>query len=73
MLKLKDLLPTTGYVHGGCSPVGMKKRFPTFLHESARNFESILLSAGRIGAQVEISPDELAKAVSYSFADLVSD
>ena len=73
MLKLKDLLPTAGYVHGGCSPVGMKKRFPTFLHESARNFESILLSAGRIGAQVEISPGELAKAVSYSFADLVSD
>lgn len=71
MVKSKDLLSLTGYVHGGCSPIGMKKPFPTILHESARAFDAILFSAGRIGAQVEVSPDDLKRMVNYRFADLI--
>ena len=70
MVKSKDLLSLTGYVHGGCSPIGMKKPFPTTLHESARAFDAILFSAGRIGAQVEVSPEDLKRMVNYRFADL---
>ena len=55
MIKSKELLPLTGYIHGGCSPIGMKKPFTTFLHESAQNFETILFSAGKIGYQVEVA------------------
>jgi len=54
MIKQKDLLPLTGYVHGGCSPIGMKKRFPIFLHETAKDFERIYVSAGKVGYQVEL-------------------
>ena len=71
MIKQKDLLPLTGYVHGGCSPIGMKKRFPTFLHETARDFERIYVSAGKVGYQVELSPDDLVKIVGCKFADVV--
>lgn len=71
MIKQKELLPLTGYIHGGCSPVGMKKPFPTFVHESARGYETICVSAGKVGAQIELSPEDLAKAVPYRFADLV--
>ena len=71
MVKSKDLLSLTGYVHGGCSPIGMKKPFPTTLHESARAFDAILFSAGRIGAQVEVSPEDLKRMVNYRFADLI--
>ena len=71
MVKSKDLLSLTGYVHGGCSPIGMKKPFPTILHESARAFDAILFSAGRIGAQVEVSPEDLKRMVNYRFADLI--
>ena len=71
MIKQKDLLPLTGYVHGGCSPIGMKKRFPTFLHETAKNFERIYVSAGKVGYQVELSPDDLVKIVGCKFADVV--
>ncbi len=68
MLRQAELLPLTGYVHGGCSPVGMKKLFPTFLDESARSLERILVSAGKIGFQVELSPADLCALVKGRFA-----
>ena len=71
MLKSKDLLPLTGYVHGGCSPVGMKKQFVTTIHSSAQNFETILFSAGKIGHQLEVSLSDLSRALQFSFADIV--
>ncbi len=72
MIKQKELLPLTGYVHGGCSPVGMKKAFPTFVHETAAALERIYVSAGRVGAQIELSPADLEKVVSCVFADLAA-
>lgn len=71
MIRQKDLLPLTGYVHGGCSPVGMKKAFPTFVHETAAGLERVYVSAGRVGAQIELSPADLGKVVACTFADLV--
>ena len=70
MLKSKELLPLTGYVHGGCSPLGMKKNFPTVIDLSAQNFETIIFSAGKIGFQVEVSLTDLPKALNFSLADL---
>lgn len=70
MLKSKDLLPLTGYIHGGCSPIGMKKRFTTVLDSTALDFENIIFSAGKIGYQVEMSPDDLKKLIPVSFAAL---
>lgn len=70
MIKSKELLGLTGYIHGGCSPIGMKKAFPTFLDESAKQFETIIFSAGKIGHQVEVTPDDLQKIVRLRFADL---
>ena len=70
MLKARDLLPLTGYVHGGCSPIGMKKAFPTFIDSSAEVKDTIVFSAGRIGRQVELSPDDLNKVVNFTFASL---
>lgn len=70
MVKSKDLLKLTGYIHGGCSPIGMKKLFTTTVHETAQSFPSILFSAGKIGYQVEISAQELASMIPISFADL---
>ena len=64
-LKSKELLPLTGYIHGGCSPIGMKKFFPTTIDESAKNFETIIFSAGKIGYQVEVSLDELKKVIRF--------
>lgn len=73
MLLSRLLLPLTGYVHGGCSPVGMKKQFPTFIDESAVLLESIFVSGGRIGLQIKISPDDLAGAVEAKFTALCSE
>ena len=70
MLKSKELLPLTGYVHGGCSPIGMKKAFKTFIDKSAENRDIIIFSAGKIGYQVEMDPKELEKFVPVSFAAL---
>ncbi len=61
LLKSKDLLHTVGYIHGGCSPIGMKKSFPTTIHISAQSFETIIFSAGKIGYQIELSLDNLEK------------
>ena len=71
MVKSKELLPLTGYVHGGCSPIGMKKPFPTFFHESAAEFPTIMFSAGKIGYQVELPLEALAGFLPYSLKDLV--
>ena len=68
MLPSKELLPLTGYVHGGCSPVGMKKQFSTVLDESVENLDTIVVSAGKIGAQVELAPEALWALVRGSFA-----
>ncbi len=71
MIKQKELLPLTGYVHGGCSPVGMKKHFATFFHETAILYDRIYVSAGKVGCQVELNPEELIKIVNAKTADLV--
>ena len=70
MIKQKELLPLTGYVHGGCSPLGMKKQFRTIIDSSAADKETIMFSAGKIGQQIETSPAELAKALAFEYADL---
>lgn len=72
MIKLKDLLPLTGYVHGGCSPIGMKKPFKTTIDETAELYDKIIFSGGKIGYQVEISLSELKKAIDFQLADIVS-
>lgn len=73
MLKSKNLLPLTGYVHGGCSPVGMKKQFPTVVDASAKECDTIIFSAGKIGYQVEIHPDDLSKVIPFKYSDLTRD
>ena len=70
MLKSRELEPKTGYVHGGCSPIGMKKRFPTYIDETAQLHDTINVSGGRIGLQVELSPNSLAKLADAKFCDL---
>lgn len=70
MIPQKDLLPLTGYIHGGCSPVGMKKPFRTVIDASAENCDTILFSGGKIGYQVELPPSELLKVVRCTYADL---
>lgn len=70
MIHQKELLPLTGYVHGGCSPVGMKKLFPTVIDASAENLETMIVSAGKIGYQVELAPRDLAALVRAEFADI---
>ncbi len=70
MLKAKDLLPLTGYIHGGCSPIGMKKQFRTVIDTSAANFETIIFSGGKIGYQVETSLDELKKGLRFELEDI---
>lgn len=72
MVKSKELLPLTGYIHGGCSPVGMKKFFRTVIDKSAENLEKIYFSGGKIGYQVELSPEELRRAIDFTFADIVA-
>ena len=71
MLPMKDLLGITGYIRGGCSPVGMKKQFPTFVQEEARERESFIISAGRRGAQLVLSPTELVSFLRGEFADCI--
>ncbi len=71
MLKAKDLLPLTGYVHGGCSPIGMKKQFKTVIHETANDFDTIIFSGGKIGYQVEVSLEELKKVLRFDLADVI--
>lgn len=70
MLKAKELLPLTGYIHGGCSPIGMKKFFRTTIDDSARDLDRMYVSAGKVGYQIEIAPADLAKVIRYEFADV---
>lgn len=70
MIKSKELLPLTGYIHGGCSPIGMKKPFVTVLDETAQLFDTIIVSAGKIGYQVQLSPESLQQLVPFTYADL---
>lgn len=71
MVKSKELLPLTGYIHGGCSPIGMKKFFTTTIDKSAENFDTIIFSAGKIGYQVELSLENLSKIIKFNLADIV--
>ena len=71
MIHLKELFPLTGYVHGGCSPIGMKKQFPTVIDETCILYDSIFISAGKIGLQLELNPDDLIALTDGSTADLL--
>ena len=73
MIPMKDLLSVTGYIRGGCSPVGMKKRFPTYFHTTALNFETIYVSAGVRGLQIEIAPADLIGFVGATVAPVATD
>jgi Cys-tRNA(Pro)/Cys-tRNA(Cys) deacylase len=70
MIPQKELLPLTGYVHGGCSPIGMKKTFPTVIHETAKNYEKIFFSAGKVGYQVEVAVTDLERVIRYTLEDV---
>ena len=71
MIKQKELLPLTGYVHGGCSPIGMKKRFPTFIHVTATGFDKVFVSAGKVGFQIGLAPEDLISVAGCTVADIV--
>lgn len=71
MIAMKDLLRITGYMRGGCSPIGMKKWFPTFIDKSAETLEFMIVSAGKIGLQVKLAPQDLAAVSRASFTDIV--
>lgn len=71
MIPVKDLLATTGYIRGGCSPIGMKKKFPTYIEESAREFDEITVSAGIRGAQLLLRVDQLVKFVDAKMCQIV--
>lgn len=71
MIKSKELLPLTGYIHGGCSPIGMKKVFPTVVHQTAGQFDTVMFSAGKIGYQIETNICELSKVIRFQFADVI--
>ena len=73
MLHVKDLLKTTGYIRGGCTPIGMKKQYKTVIHSSAQDFEQIIVSGGKLGAQLELTPQDLAKACQAVFGDIIAD
>ncbi len=70
MIKSRELLPLTGYIHGGCSPIGMKKQFPTVIDKSAEALPRFCFSGGKIGLQIETSPAHLARTVNFTFADI---
>jgi Cys-tRNA(Pro)/Cys-tRNA(Cys) deacylase len=73
LIAVKELLPLTGYVRGGCSPVGMKKRYPTVVHLAAADHETVFVSAGRIGAQIELKPDDLIAVTGAVCADIIAE
>ena len=73
MLKSKELLPLTGYVHGGCSPIGMKKQFPTVIQKDAEELTQMHVSGGKLGMQLKLAPADLKKAAKAQFADVIRD
>ncbi len=70
MIKSRELLPLTGYIHGGCSPIGMKKQFPTVIDKSAESLEVFCFSGGKIGLQIETTPADLSRTVKFTYADI---
>ena len=70
MIKSRELEPKTGYVHGGCSPIGMKKKFPTYIDETAQLYDTIIVSGGRVGLQIELSVIDLAEITAAEYHDL---
>lgn len=73
MIHVKDINALTGYIRGGCTPVGMKKLFPTFIHESAQNFDKIIISGGQLGVQIHLNPLDLAKVVNAKFEYIIAE
>ena len=71
MIHVKDINKVTGYIRGGCSPVGMKKLYPTFVHESGQGLEVIIVSGGKIGFQIELNPEDLQKIINFKYADII--
>lgn len=71
LIHVKDINAITGYIRGGCTPIGMKKQFPTFIHESAADFDTIIISGGRLGVQLILSPQDLIKVTRGQFADII--
>ncbi|MEG0856169.1 MAG: Cys-tRNA(Pro) deacylase [Terrisporobacter sp.] len=71
MIHVKDINKVTGYIRGGCSPVGMKKLYPTFVHESGKDLERIIVSGGKIGFQIELKPDDLQESINFKYADII--
>lgn len=71
MVHVKDINAVTGYIRGGCTPIGMKKQYRTVIHETAQLFDKVIVSGGKLGTQLELSPDDLAKACSGEFADII--
>lgn len=73
LIPMKELLPTTGYIRGGCTPIGMKKPFPTFVHSTCLNYDTIYISAGVRGLQIAINPQDLINFISASVTDLITE
>ena len=73
MIKSKDLLPLTGYIHGGCSPIGMKKFFKTTVHYTAADYDTIFFSGGRIGFQIELDIEDLGRVIEYKLEDITKE
>ena len=71
MIHVKDINKVTGYIRGGCSPVGMKKLYSTFVHESGKDLEKIIVSGGKIGFQIELSPSDLQETINFKYADII--
>lgn len=73
LIPMKELLPLTGYIRGGCSPIGMKKHFPTYIHQTAEQFDAIYISAGQRGLQIKLAPGDLIRESRATLADLIAD
>lgn len=73
MIHQKDLLPLTGYVHGGCSPIGMKKEFKSFIHKSAEELNYFYVSGGKLGMQIKLNPRDLIKLIDMNFSDIIKE
>ena len=71
MLNVKDINAVTGYIRGGCTPIGMKKSYPTVINESAKEHDKIIVSGGRLGLQIILKPDDLIKVTNGKYADII--
>ena len=71
MIHVKDINKVTGYIRGGCSPVGMKKLYSTFVNETAKELDTIIVSAGKIGYQIELKPEDLQKVTNFKYVDII--